>query len=78
MSRLTITLDDGLHQSLKKTAAQQGRTMGSIIEESLRLRGTLTNTNVRELLESTRLYPDLSEYEAMEILLKEIRSSHKQ
>jgi len=78
MSRLTITLDDSLHLSLKEAAAQQGRTMGSIIEESLRLLETLTNARADELLNGTRLYPELSEYEAMEIALKEIRNSLKQ
>jgi predicted transcriptional regulator len=39
MSRLTITLDDDLHRALKETAVRQGRSIASIIEESLRLRG---------------------------------------
>ena len=39
MARLTITLDDHLHQALKEAAARQGRTIGTIIEESLQLRG---------------------------------------
>ena len=39
MARLTITLDDNLHQALKEAAARQGRTIGTIIEESLELRG---------------------------------------
>ena len=36
MSRITITLSDKLHQALKETAARQRRSIGSIIEESLR------------------------------------------
>ena len=39
MSRLTITLDDALHQALKEAAARQGRPIGKIIEEGLLLRG---------------------------------------
>ena len=34
MSRLTITLDDALHQALKEAVARQGRSIGKIIEES--------------------------------------------
>ena len=38
MSRLTVTLNDNLHRALKETAARQGRSIASIVEESLRLR----------------------------------------
>jgi|GEM_PF-2432176 len=38
MSRLSITLDDNLHRALKETAARQGRSITSIIEESVRNR----------------------------------------
>ena len=37
MARLTITLDDALHQALKEAAARQGRSIGKIIEEGLLL-----------------------------------------
>ena len=39
MGRLTISLDDEMHFALKETATRQGRSIGSIIEEGLRLRG---------------------------------------
>ena len=39
MPRLTIRLADRMHHALKDAAARQSRSMGSIIEESLELRG---------------------------------------
>ena len=42
MSRLTITLNDTIHQALKEAALHQRRPIGKIIEESLILRGIKT------------------------------------
>jgi predicted HicB family RNase H-like nuclease len=39
VSRLTMTLDDSLHQALKEAAARQGRSIGKLIDEGLLLRG---------------------------------------
>ena len=39
MARLTISLADRTHRALKEAAARQNRSMASIIEESLELRG---------------------------------------
>ncbi len=50
MSRLTITLDDSIHQVLKEAAARQGRSIGKIIEESLILRGIKPMENARQLV----------------------------
>jgi hypothetical protein len=49
MSRLTINLDDQIHRALKETAARQKRTIGSIIEERLLLRGIRPYASAREL-----------------------------
>ena len=54
MSRLTVTLDDDLHRALKETAARQGRSIASIIEESLRLRGIQSQASARS---SIRMRP---------------------
>ena len=56
MSRITITLDDDLHRALKETAARQGRSIGKIIEESLRLRGIKSVDDARRLV-ALRLTP---------------------
>ena len=54
MSRLTITLNDDLHRALKETAARQKRSIASIIEESLRLRGIRDQASARSLVHEAR------------------------
>lgn len=77
MSRLTITLDDELHRALKETAARQGRTIGSIIEESLRLRGIRRQADARALVARARQAAGLGADEAMEVAVKETRAARK-
>jgi len=71
MSRLTITLSDDLHRALKETAARQGRSITSIIEESLRLRGIKDQASARALVERAREHARLDEDEALELALEE-------
>ncbi len=71
MNRLTITLEDSLHQSLKETAARQGRTIGSIIEESLKLRGIRSIASTQQILKQARNNANLSDEDAMNIALEE-------
>ena len=71
MSRLTITLDDGLHQSLKETAIRQGRTIRDIIEESLRLRGIRSIESAQDLLKRARSNSNLNDDDAMSLALDE-------
>ena len=75
MSRLTITLEDNLHQSLKETAARQGRTIGSIIEESLKLRGIRSISSAQEILNQARNNAQLKDDEAMKIALEEVHKA---
>lgn len=71
MSRLTITLEDGLHQSLKETAIRQGRTIRDIIEESLKLRGIRSIESAQDLLKRARSNSTLNDDEAMSLALDE-------
>lgn len=75
MSRLTITLDDALHQALKETAARQKRSITSIIEESLTFRGIRTRSTARELVARARENADLSEKDALAIAVTETRQA---
>lgn len=77
MSRLTITLDDELHRALKETAARQGRTINSIIEESLRLRGIRPQADARALVARAREGARLGADEAVELAVKETRAARK-
>ena len=72
MSRLTITLDDGLHRALREAAARQGRSIRSIIEEGLILRGIQPMEDARALVKKARDTSDLSESDAMKIALSEV------
>jgi predicted transcriptional regulator len=73
MTRLTITLDDDLHRALKETAARQGRSIGAIIEEALRLRGIRTQESARDLVARARKKSGLDDAKATDIAVKETR-----
>lgn len=77
MSRLTITLDDDLHRALRETAARQGRSIASIIEESLRLRGIQTQANARALVEQARQRAQLDPEQAMDLAVEETRGARR-
>jgi len=74
MSRLTITLDDDLHQALKETAARQRRSIGKVIEESLLLRGIKSMAHARQLVEQARIRAGCSEEEATRLAIEETRA----
>ena len=78
MSRLTITLDDNLHRALKETAVRQGRSIASIIEESLRLRGIRDQAGARDLVNQARERASLGEDEALELAVDETRAARGQ
>jgi len=77
MSRLTITLDDDLHRALKETAARQGRSIASIIEESLRLRGIRSQASAIALVEEARKRAKLEPDAALELALEETSAVRK-
>ncbi|MDY0189279.1 MAG: hypothetical protein RBR22_00940 [Desulfuromonas sp.] len=74
MSRLTITLDDAIHQSLKVTAVRQGRSIGKIIEESLLLRGIKPLEDARDLVAQARMNAQISEGDALAIGVAETKA----
>jgi predicted transcriptional regulator len=78
MSRLTINLDDKIHRALKETAARQNRSIGSIIEESLKLRGIRTYDSARELVAKARANSTIGGDEAMKLADEETRRSRNQ
>jgi hypothetical protein len=71
MSRLTMTLSDDLHQALKETAVRQQGSIGSIIEESLRLRGIKSQADARLLVEQARTRSGLDGDTAMALAVEE-------
>ena len=77
MSRLTITLDDDLHRALKEASARQGRSIGKLIEEGLRLRGIKPTEDARALVEQARSRAGLSEAEALELAVNEVNQARQ-
>ena len=73
MPRLTISLTDRTHRALKEASARQGRSMGSLIEESLELRGILPSDTAREIVARARSSAGLDNEEAMAIAVRETR-----
>lgn len=78
MSRLTITLDDDLHRAVKEASARQGRSIGRIIEESLRLRGIKPMEDARQLVKRARSQASCSEEEAVRAAVEETRAHRTQ
>ena len=73
MPRLTISLTDRTHRALKEAAVRQGRSMGSLIEESLELRGILPTDSAQEIVARARSSAGLNDEEAMAIAVRETR-----
>ena len=77
MVRLTISLADRTHRALKEAAARQNRSMASIIEESLQLRGIQPLDSAREIVAKARARSHLDADQAMALAVKETRRSRK-
>jgi plasmid stability protein len=78
MGRLTITLENDLHRALKETAARQGRSIGSIIDESLRLRGIKSMENASQLVARAQQQAQCSEEKAIRLAVEETRTHRAQ
>lgn len=75
MPRLTISLSEETHAALKETAARQGRSITTLIEESLRYRGLKSTARAKQLIDRVRQNTNLSADEAMDIAVTETRAS---
>ena len=73
MPRLTISLTDRTHRALKEAAARRNRSMGSIIEESLELRGIQPYDAVEDIVARARAKSRLSADDAMALAVEETR-----
>jgi|GEM_PF-236116 len=74
MGRLTIALDDAVHQALKEAAVRQGRSIGKIIEEGLLLRGIKPVASARELVARARLNSGQSDAGAIAVAISETKA----
>jgi hypothetical protein len=76
MSRLTITLSDARHRALKEAAAQRGRTIGQLIDESLDFYGIKPRSSALELVRRARAHAGLTEEQAAALadsVVREVR-----
>ena len=73
MPRLTISLADRTHRALKEAAARQNRSMASIIEESLELRGIQPYDAAMEIVARAQASSGLNDDDAMALAVEETR-----
>ena len=77
MIRLAISLTEGTHRALEEAAARQDRSIDSIIEESLRLRGIRPYEGAREIIARAMNNANLDEDSAMALAVKETECFRK-
>ena len=73
MPRLTISLADRTHRALKEAAARQNRSMASINEESLELRGIQPWDAAMESVARAQASSGLNDDDAMALAVEETR-----
>lgn len=72
MSRLTITLSEERYRAVKEAAAQRGKTIGQLIDESLDFCGIKSREQALDLVRQVRTRSQLSEQQAMALALQEV------
>jgi len=77
MGRLTITLSDEMHRALKEAAARRRQSIGHLVEESLDLYGIKTSERAAELVASARERAGMTEQEAVDLAIEEIRTERR-
>ena len=77
MSRLTITLSDRRHRALKVAAARRGKTIGSLVEESLDAYGIKTGSEAAALVARAREHAKMTETSAMKLALEETKARRR-
>jgi Antitoxin ParD len=77
MPRLTITLSPESHRALKETAARRGKSIRSLVQESLDAYGIKTRERAAALVARARRTSGLSEAEALRIAVGETRARRR-
>jgi hypothetical protein len=77
MSRLTITLSDRRHRALKEAAARRGKTIGSLVEESLDAYGIKSGVEAAALVARAREQATMTETSAMKLALEETKAHRR-
>ena len=74
MSRLTITLSDARCKALREAAAQRGKTIGQLIDESLDFYGIKSREEARDLVLRVRARSKLTEEQALALAQEQVRA----
>lgn len=77
MSRLTITVSEKRYRALKEAAAQRGKTIGQLVDESFEFYGIKTRDGAAELVKRARRHSKSSESAAMKLATDETRTARR-
>ena len=77
MARQTITISDEMWLALKETAIRQKKTMGQIIEESLKFSGIKTREKALDLVRKAQSRSALDQDEALALSVRETRAERR-
>ena len=77
MPRLTITLSSEKHRALKETAVRRGKTIRSLVEESLDAYGIKTVSQAAALVARARARSGMTEAAAVDLAVRETRQSRR-
>jgi hypothetical protein len=77
MSRLTITLTEDRYRAVKEAAAQRGKTIGQLIDESLDFYGIKSRDQALALVRQARERSQLTEQQALELAQKEVQAARR-
>ena len=79
MTRLTITLSEPRYRALKETAAQRGKTIGQLVDESLDFYGVKSREEALDLVRRARLNSGLDEAQALALAsVAEVQKTRQQ
>lgn len=77
MPRLTITLSSEKHRALKETAVRRGKTIRSLVEESLDAYGIKTVSQAAALVARARARSGMTEADAVNLAVRETRQNRR-
>jgi hypothetical protein len=77
MPRLTITLSTERHRALKETAARRGKTIRSLVEESLDAYGVKSTSQAETLVARARARSGRTESEAIRLAVEETKAQRR-
>jgi hypothetical protein len=77
MPRLTITLPPDKHRALKEASVRRGKSIRSLVEESLDAYGIKTTSDAKALVARARRQSGMTEAEAVKFAVQETRAHRR-